>query len=78
MSTKTKIALAAVLVAATSSVAFATEFNRSAAVQRGMHQSVPVRPLRSRDVALPTRGQADSIEIDRNDRASSPYAGGVG
>jgi hypothetical protein len=38
--------------------------------------------MQGRNVALPTgqiagtRGQASPFEIDRSDRASSPYAGG--
>jgi hypothetical protein len=45
-------------------------------------QSAPVRMLRSRNVALPAgqvrsfAAQPSPFEIDRNDRASSPYAGG--
>jgi hypothetical protein len=38
-------------------------------------QSAPVRLHRGRDAAQ-TGGQADWSTIDRNDRASSPYAGG--
>ena len=84
MSTKAKITLAAVLVAATSSVALATDFrpnpaNRypayakpTMALPRGTLKSAPVRLFQG------TGGQADPFEIDRNDRTSSPYAGGVG
>jgi hypothetical protein len=102
MLTKTKIALAAMIVAATSSVALATEFDPNlanrypayadpiAAAPRTALRSAPVRmqsrnaslptgrTMQSRDVALPT-GQAagtDWFEINRSDRASSPYAGG--
>jgi hypothetical protein len=43
-------------------------------------QSAPVRLRENRDVALPTdrggNGYTDPIEVDLNDRASSPYAGG--
>jgi hypothetical protein len=91
MLTKTKIALAAMIVAATSSVAFAEGFdpdlaNRypayaNPAAAHSTFQSAPVR-LQSRNVALPTgrigspAPQSDPFEIDRSDRASSPYAGG--
>jgi len=102
MLTKTKIALATALVAATGSVALASEFdpnlaNRypayadpigshsrmSAPVQlRTRDAALSTRPtagqLRTRNVALPAR-QGDSqdwFEINRSDRASSPYAGG--
>ena len=113
--TKTKIALAAVLFAATSSVAFAQGFdpdlsNRyqgyaqpgvygySVSGKLGSLQSAPVSALQSapvslkkhgnvhlsapvfeqRDVALPTgaAGSADWFDVERSDRASSPYAGG--
>ena len=67
MFTKTKIALAAALVAATSSMAFAAQ------------KSAPVQ-LRSGSAAVEiqhgTTGYADPFEVDRADRASSPYAGG--
>jgi hypothetical protein len=103
MLTKTKIALAAMIVAATSSVALAQEFdpnlanrypayaNPVAAAPHGTFQSAPVRLLHSRNASLPTgrmmqgrnvalpTGQAagtDWFEINRSDRASSPYAGG--
>jgi hypothetical protein len=90
MLTKTKIALAAMIVAATSSVAFAEGFDPDLAnrypayanpAAHGTFQSAPVR-LQSRNVALPTgrigspAPQSDPFEIDRSDRASSPYAGG--
>ena len=93
MLTKTKIALAAMMFAATSSVALAEGFdpdlanrypvyaNPVAAASHGTFQSAPVR-LQSRNVALPTgrigspAPQSDPFEIDRSDRASSPYAGG--
>jgi len=98
MLTKTKIALAAALVAGTASAAAAQGFDPNLAnryphyanptaqaphnvtAPRGTLQSAPVRLRESRDVALPT-GQAgnsyvDPVEVDRNDRASSPYAGG--
>lgn len=114
--TKTKIALAAVLFAATSSAAFAQGFdpdlsNRyqgyaqpgvygySATGKLGSLQSAPVSTLQSapvslnkhgnaylsapvlqqRDVALPTTGarvSSDWFNVERSDRASSPFAGG--
>jgi hypothetical protein len=94
MLTKTKIALAAMIVAATSSVALAEGFDENlanrypayanpvAAAPHGAFQSAPVRMLQGRNVALPTgrigspAPQSDPFEIDRSDRASSPYAGG--
>ena len=94
MLTRTKIALAAMILAATSSLALAEEFdpnlanrypayaNPVAAAPHGTFQSAPVRLLQGRNVALHTRqldsisGQPSPFEIDRNDRASSPYAGG--
>lgn len=48
---------------------------------RGTLQSAPVR-LQNRDVGLATPAPADNgwtsspVEVDRNDRTSSPYAGG--
>lgn len=111
--TKTKIALAAVLFAATGSAAFAQGFdpdlsNRyegyaapgiygySAAGKLGSLQSAPAGTLQSapvklqhrsalvleqRNVALPATsdGYYDGVnqfDVDRFDRASSPYAGG--
>ena len=94
MLTKTKIALAAMIVAATSSVALAEGFDENlanrypayanpvAAAPHGAFRSAPVRMMQGRNVALPTgevtgtRGQPSWFEIDRSDRASSPYAGG--
>lgn len=98
MLTKTKIALAAALVAGTVSAAAAQGFDpnlanryphlanpitqapRSVTVPHGALQSAPVRLRENRDVALPTgqggNSYADPIEVDRSDRASSPYAGG--
>jgi len=66
--TKIKIALAAALIAATSSAAFAASAHR--------HQQGPV--LQQRDVALPTGGADanDWFAVEQSDRASSPYAGG--
>jgi hypothetical protein len=119
--TKTKIALAAVLFAATSSAAFAQGFdpdlsNRyqgyaqpgvygySASGKLGALQSAPIQSapvslkkhgnaylqsapvalrngavLQQRDVSLPITGAAGSggwFDIERSDRASSPFAGG--
>jgi hypothetical protein len=89
MMTKTKIALAAALVAATSSVAFAQEFDPNlanrypayanpivAAPQTNL-RTAPVQLREGRNVSLST-GQIgpSGFEIDRSDRASSPYAGG--
>jgi hypothetical protein len=88
---KTKIALAAALVTATASVALAQDFDPNLAnrypayagpvAQQGTMQSAPVRLLQGRNVALPSGkigigAQASPFEIDRSDRASSPYAGG--
>jgi len=95
MLTKTKIALAATLLAATSSVAFAqfdpNMANRypgyaspNASVQqnvapRGTLQSAPVQLRQGRNAATFNDrivNRQDPVEIDRTDRASSPYAGG--
>ena len=93
MLTKTKIAFAALIVAATSSVALAQDFDPNLANRYPAYadpvaaapqtfQSAPVRMLRGRNVALPTGQTRSSVaqpspfEIDRSDRASSPYAGG--
>ena len=104
MLTKTKVALATALVALTSSVAFAQDFDpnlanrypayadpigspsmiRSTPVQlRTRDAALPTRSapaqMRTRDVALPTgqsNAQSSWFEIERGDRASSPYAGG--
>jgi hypothetical protein len=83
--TRTKIALAAVLFAATSSAALAQGYaNRhSVDVHRGTAlQSAPVR-LQERNVALPnaSEGYYDGVNqfnADRFDHASSPFAGGGG
>src|SRR4029079_4863139 len=82
--TKTKIALAAVLFAATSSAAFAqgSYANRHPGyAPRAASQSAPV--LQQRDVSLPgTReGNYDGVNqfnANRFDHASSPFAGGGG
>ena len=87
--TKTKIALAAALFAATSSTAFAqfdpNMANRypgyaAQALQARTLQSAPVR-LQQQRIVTP---QADTgsftgqnwFDVERSDRASSPYAGG--
>jgi hypothetical protein len=108
MLTKTRIALAATLFAATSSVAMAQGYdpnmanryphmanpqmsgyvegaNSPAKMQQApstTFQSAPVRLHQGRDVGL-TNDQPSSsywgpseIDVDRTDRASSPYAGG--
>ena len=97
MLTKTKIALAAVLFAATSSAALAQGFDPNLAnrypsyadpiapapqaTERGALQSAPVRLQQGRDAALTndignySRTQSE-FDVDRNDRTSSPYAGG--
>jgi hypothetical protein len=91
--TNTKIALAAVLFAATSSAALAQGYdpnlsNRypamaqpgnygySASGKLGSLQSAPV--FQQRDVSLPTGTPASGgwFNVERSDRASSPYAGG--
>jgi hypothetical protein len=75
MLTKSKIALATALVALTGSVALAQDFNTKFAYPKA--QSGPAQ-LRTRGVSLPT-GQSGAqgwFEIERSDRASSPYAGG--
>ena len=83
--TKTKITLAAVLFAATSSAAFA-QFDPNLANRYQSYggpgtalQSAPVRLQKQRAVVQPdaatSTGQSE-FDIDRFDRASSPYAGG--
>ena len=66
--TKIKIALAAALIAATSSAAFAASAHR--------YQQTPV--FQQSDVAL-RAGNVDANDwfaVEQSDRASSPYAGG--
>ena len=96
MLTKTKIALAAAVFAATSSAALAQGYDPNlanrypglAAPGVATFQSAPVQlrqgrdvgPI-SRDVALPgaevrSHGGQDWFNVERSDRASSPYAGG--
>jgi len=108
MSTKSKIALAAALFAATSSAALAQGFdpnlanrypayagtetygyvagaNTPARMHAAPHASLhsaPVRLRQGRDAALADDqigsyvGQATEFDVDRGDRAASPYAGG--
>jgi|GEM_PF-2183814 len=105
MFTKTKIALAATLFAATSSVAMAQGFDPNMAnryphmadsqvygyvaganspgkmqqAPNATFQSAPVRLLQGRNAGV-TNDQSNwgpsEIDVDRADRASSPYAGG--
>lgn len=66
------------------SVALVTLISAGAAsAQSYRHQTAPryFQGLESRDVSMPvdeSRGSADWFNIDRSDRASSPYAGGGG
>ena len=69
MFTKSKLALAAALLAATTTVSFAANSQHKA------HQGQ--RALQSAPVSL-NQGGTDAIQTDLNDRTSSPYAGGVG
>jgi hypothetical protein len=71
MFTKTKIALAATLFAATSTVAMAQGFDPNLA-NRYPHQGRNVGVTNEQSSSW---GQTE-IDIDRADRASSPYAGG--
>jgi hypothetical protein len=96
MLTKTKIALAATLFAATSSVAMAQGYDPNlanryphlanpiaqapqATASHGKLQSAPVRLQQGRNVGV-TNDQSSwgptEVDVDRADRASSPYAGG--
>jgi hypothetical protein len=99
MFTKTKIALAATLFAATSSVAMAQGFDPNmanrypsyanpiaaapqATASQGKLQSASVRLLQGRNAGVTNEQPSSSywgpseIDVDRADRASSPYAGG--
>ena len=94
MLTNMNIALAAALVVATSSAALAQSSKPNLANRYAgygdwtgtpmEYDRSPARaPFRTRDVSLPTRktGGQDSFdwfEINRSDRASSPYGGGAG
>ena len=87
MLTKTKIALAATLLAATSSVAFAqfdpnlanrypTYATPGAAATQSL-RSAPVQLEQGRNVALPRSQAVDGgTQANGFDRASNPYAGG--
>lgn len=77
MFTKTKIALAATLVVATSTIALA-EFDPNLANRYPAYAGVaplPHHTLQSAPVQL-HQGHGVAVEFDRTDRASSPYAGG--
>jgi hypothetical protein len=90
MLTKTKIALVAALIAGSASLASAQGFDPNLAnrypayaspdasaqtiAPRGTLRSAPVRLNEGRNVGL-TNDQSE-IDVDRADRASSPYAGG--
>ena len=99
MLTKTKIALAATLFAATSSVAMAQGYDPNlanryphlanpiasapqATAPRGNLQSAPVQLRQGRNAGVTNEQPSSSyrgpseIDVDRADRASSPYAGG--
>jgi hypothetical protein len=89
MLTKTKIALAATLFAATSSAAMAQGFDANMANRypgygnagpSAQQATAPRGVLQNRNVGLTNdqsgRWGASEIDIDRADRASSPYAGG--
>jgi hypothetical protein len=66
MLTKTKLALAAALLAVTSTA--------SLAAQHKLHSA----PVRLQSGVEQSSGQQYPVEIDQTDRTSSPYAGGVG
>lgn len=90
MLTKTKIALAAAVFATTSSIAMAQGFDPNMAnrypsyanpVAQAPRAAAEHRTLQSAPVRLQNQsgnysGQESEIDVDRNDRASSPYAGG--
>ena len=100
MLTKTKIALAALLFAGTTSIAAAQGFDpnmanrypgyagptlvapHTAASQHRTLQSAPVGLYQGRNVGLSNSpigsygGQQSEFDVDRSDKASSPYAGG--
>jgi len=79
MLTKTKIALATALIGLTGSVALAHDADPNRAGAPGVMRTAPAKLLQSRNVGLTngqTAAQASGFEIDRSDRASSPYAGG--
>jgi hypothetical protein len=77
MLTKTKIALAAVLLAGTASVAAA----QGRAPTHEMFRSAPARLQNEQTIApntSPVVNENDWYQTDVGDRASSPYAGGPG
>ena len=95
MNTKTKIALAAVLFAGTTTFAAAQGFDPNmanrypgyaapaaaahTAQQNRTFRTAPVGLYQDRNVGLSNGnygGQVSEFDVDRNDRASSPYAGG--
>ena len=88
MSTKTKIALAAALFAATSSVALAQGFDPNMANRypgyanpgaSAPQATAPRGVLQNRNVGLSDQSgnwSPSAIEADRSDRTASPYAGG--
>lgn len=87
--TKTKIALAAVLLFGAASAASAEDgfdpnlsnrypgYATAGASAPSALQSAPVRLRQDRNFAVPGNyGATSEFNVDRNDRASSPYAGG--
>ena len=76
MLTKMNIALAAALIVATSSAALA----QSAKPNFANRQAAAAARLHTRDVSMPTSqtGGFDWFEINRSDRASSPYGSSAG
>jgi hypothetical protein len=82
MLTKTKIALAAMLLAGTASAAMAQEGFFLPNMPNQYRAAAPHATLRSAPVALHKGrgnygGTESEFDIDRSDRASSPYAGGM-
>ena len=76
MLTKTKIALAAVLVAATASVATAQEFDPNLANRYPAYAAPHGQTMTTRDVGL-GNGHWTAQQSPTFDRASNPNAGGV-
>lgn len=84
MFTKTKIALVATFLAASSTLALASDWDLYPTYDANGNvrqlQSAPVQLQSSRNAvtvgAANAVDQQDPIEVDRNDHASSPYAGG--
>jgi len=82
MLTKTKIALAATLVLGTATASFAEDSSSSFGTNV-YPQATQQQTWTGRNVALTGRGVTQpnaqfpsEIDVDRADRASSPYAGG--